>query len=621
MFLVALLLNLRPAMAGVIWKESFEGATVEERWSVEGGAWQIGTPAEFPKSPSLLGGQLAGTVLDANYSENLDASLVRESSFLVPPAEEEPRLRFLHWFEFGAHDLGRVLVQVVGTNTWDELATFSAHGSGVWSRPSLDLGKYAGSKLRLRFHLLSQLSNDNYDRWIVTSVGRGWYLDDVELETGPRPFANPEGFESEASASGWSVDHGVWQIGSPTSGPGKAFSGTNVAATVLAGPYLERVKYDSQWGWPPEIVESRLISPVFTVPPADLSPRLRFHHWFQFGADDFGQIQICTNGQDWTMLSRIQGSGGGLWSYPSMPLEQFSGVEIQIAFQFHCQVSADNYGKWTLPSPSFGWYIDDVKIVSDAINLECPTPTVVTEGDTLGCRITSPPGAGELNLALGAPAGLRLDPLLGLLTWLPSEAQGPSTNLVTIQLVDSSSNLQPLDSETLEIVVTERNEPPRFDSQRHHVLEAGKELRLKLGDLAYDPDWPAQSLSFTLGENAPQGAVVDNTMQELRWTPSPEQAQGTRLIDLVVTDDGTPPLSTNLAILFGPPSIGFRTLLDRTLEIDAGDLELGRRLILQSTEALSDSTQWTEISTNEWTGKPFRIPNGKGYEFFRLRIE
>src|SRR5437870_5570459 len=56
-----------------------------------------------------------------------------------------------------------------------------------------------------------------------------------------------EGFEG--IPSGWSIEGStnVWQIGVPTSGPGIAHSGTNVAATRLSGAY-------------PDNVDSRLVS-------------------------------------------------------------------------------------------------------------------------------------------------------------------------------------------------------------------------------------------------------------------------------------------------------------------------------------------------------------------------
>src|SRR6266536_1119169 len=64
-----------------------------------------------------------------------------------------------------------------------------------------------------------------------------------------------EGFETAQAPDDWTISSGTWEIGLPTSGPGSAHEGTNVAATVLAGEYATGV-------------DSRLVSRAFVVPPA-----------------------------------------------------------------------------------------------------------------------------------------------------------------------------------------------------------------------------------------------------------------------------------------------------------------------------------------------------------------
>jgi hypothetical protein len=92
-------------------------------------------------------------------------------------------------------------------------------------------------------------------------VSSGWYIDDVEVITGPIVFNNPEGFES--GIGDWASERGTWEVGSPTSGPGAAYNGQNCAATRLNGNYAEPV-------------DSRIISPSIVVPTASQNPRLRF---------------------------------------------------------------------------------------------------------------------------------------------------------------------------------------------------------------------------------------------------------------------------------------------------------------------------------------------------------
>jgi hypothetical protein len=110
------------------------------------------------------------------------------------------------------------------------------------------------------------------------------------LYVASRPEAAVEtGFEN--GLGNWTVENGVWEVGIPTSGPGAAYAGTNVAATVLDGNYPEVYnQYNSH----------RLVSPSFIVPDVGENPRLRFWHWLGIGAYDFGYVEIRVNGGGWT---------------------------------------------------------------------------------------------------------------------------------------------------------------------------------------------------------------------------------------------------------------------------------------------------------------------------------
>ena len=41
----------------------------------------------------------------------------------------------------------------------------------------------------------------------------------------------------ETGAVDWTIDNGVWEVGVPTAGPSACYSGSQCAATVLAGNY------------------------------------------------------------------------------------------------------------------------------------------------------------------------------------------------------------------------------------------------------------------------------------------------------------------------------------------------------------------------------------------------
>ncbi len=149
---------------------------------------------------------------------------------------------------------------------------------------------------------------------------------------------------------------------------------------------------------------------------------------------------------------------------------------------------------------------------------------------------------------LSAPPGVSLDSKTGVLTWTPTEAQGPSTNLITVKVTD---NGVPALSRTnsFSVVVNEVNKPPV-------LLEMISELRideltlLVLDNPASDPDLPANTLTWSL-VSAPEGMTINSAVGFVRWTPTEAQGPSTNLVTIKVTDDGSPPLSAieNLTII------------------------------------------------------------------------
>src|SRR5437667_42673 len=133
-----------------------------------------------------------------------------------------------------------------------------------------------------------------------------------------------EGFElleTNGLPGNWSSEGDVWEAGVPTYGPLtnqfglRAYAGTNVAATVLAGDYYD---YTGDVGgvWF-NGVRGRLVSPEFVVPSASQNPRLRWWQWFSFNAGDFGEVQIKVGTNDWVAVSdRFTGPSSGAWSSP-----------------------------------------------------------------------------------------------------------------------------------------------------------------------------------------------------------------------------------------------------------------------------------------------------------------
>ncbi|MBG0858682.1 MAG: choice-of-anchor J domain-containing protein, partial [Bacteroidales bacterium] len=274
------------------------------------------------------GSKCAATVLAGNYPANANTRLIRHTSFTIPSADQNPRLRFWHWYYIFSGDQGIVQIKV-GSGDWQTISEIYNHSSsGVWSYPSIDLKAYAGLTVQLAFYFTS--NSDGY-------IGSGWYIDDIAIITGPIIFNNPETWE--LGLGDWYADRGTWEVGTPTSGPGNAYNGTKCAATVLNGNYSANIS-------------SRLISPSFTIPSADQNPALRFWHWYSIYSGDAGTVQIKTADSEWqTILGPLSNTSGGVWSPVYIDLSLYANKKAQIAFYFTSNSDGNN---------SSGWYVDEI---------------------------------------------------------------------------------------------------------------------------------------------------------------------------------------------------------------------------------------------------------------------
>ena len=122
----------------------------------------------------------------------------------------------------------------------------------------------------------------------------------------------------------------------------------------------------------------------------------------------------------------------------------------------------------------------------------------------------------------------------GVITWTPTEAQGPSTNRLTTVVSDGSLSA----TNSFTVTVTEVNTAPALTAQSDRTIAPLHTLAVS--NAAADSDVPANALSYQL-INAPAGAVIDAS-GVITWTPTEAQASSTYTITTVVTDNGVPPL-------------------------------------------------------------------------------
>ena len=145
-------------------------------WYVNSGTWQVGVPTSGPDS-SYAGQNCAATILGGNYYEWVGSRLI-SPLFVIPSADENPRLRFRHWFSFRELDYGEVQIRSVNSNEWSVLSDghYSQTSSGIWAYPYLDISAYADSLVQIGFYFYSTREGKAPD------VSSGWYIDDVTIE-------------------------------------------------------------------------------------------------------------------------------------------------------------------------------------------------------------------------------------------------------------------------------------------------------------------------------------------------------------------------------------------------------------------------------------------------------
>ncbi|MBN8249120.1 MAG: choice-of-anchor J domain-containing protein, partial [Verrucomicrobia bacterium] len=275
LMLLSMLVSTGRSYAAVLWQEGFE--SVPGDWTTEGtpNVWEIGEPTAANGPRPRSGKAVAGTTLGSNTYVTGAADLI-SPEFVVPLANERPRLRYWDWHETTrTYHYGRLYIRVNG-GSWVNLGQQADGDFGrKWSQRIVDLRAYGGQTVQIAFGFSARTD--------VNAAGAGWYIDDVSIETGPMQFNNPESFEN--GFGDWSVNSAIWEIGEPTAANGpQPRSGKAVAGTTLGSNSYVTGGAD-------------LISPEFVVPLANERPRLRYWDWHETTRTyHYGRLYIRVNG-------------------------------------------------------------------------------------------------------------------------------------------------------------------------------------------------------------------------------------------------------------------------------------------------------------------------------------
>jgi len=135
------------------------------------------------------------------------------------------------------------------------------------------------------------------------------------------------------------------------------------------------------------------------------------------------------------------------------------------------------------------------------------------------------------SLGPGAPVGASIDAATGFFSFVPNELQGGQSFTIEVRVSDGNGGS---DSKTFKIDVLETNSAPIIEAIPTQLVSQGDLVTFLVS--ASDPDVPAQSFVFSLGDDAPAGATIDPDTGLVTWQTAEDQESGETVFTIIVTD-------------------------------------------------------------------------------------
>jgi len=152
-------------------------------------------------------------------------------------------------------------------------------------------------------------------------------------------------------------------------------------------------------------------------------------------------------------------------------------------------------------------------------NIRWSLPLNGTDGDLPAQTLTY--------TVIAGPEGVEVS-ATGEVSWTPNEAQGPSTNSVTVSLSDGIASVE----RTFTVIVTEVNDTPTLAELSPQTIPENAPWSLTLSGA--DVDLPPQILTYSL-VTGPDGLTVSGT-GEVSWTPSEVQGPTNSSVTVRLSD-------------------------------------------------------------------------------------
>ena len=157
------------------------------------------------------------------------------------------------------------------------------------------------------------------------------------------------------------------------------------------------------------------------------------------------------------------------------------------------------------------------------------------------------PGRGRPEFTLIEPInpGSRIDKASGKFSWAPTSDQMAGKYAFKFEVKHPSIAGGRL-TDTFNVALREPNTAPKVAQKAVPPVYIGRKWTFK--PEATDAESASDRLTWKLGENPPTGLEIDSTTGELTWTPGDDVEISKVKVNVVATDDGSPPLSITLPL-------------------------------------------------------------------------
>ena len=207
----------------------------------------------------------------------------------------------------------------------------------------------------------------------------------------------------------------------------------------------------------------------------------------------------------------------------------------------------------------------------------------------------------------------------GVISWTPSEAQGPSTNTIITKVSDGSLSA----TNSFSVIVTEANSAPVLAIISDRIVHAGS--LLVVPNSVTDGDSPVNQINFTLGAISPATATINPTNGTVFWLTTDANANTTNTFMVAVADDGVPSLGDSKSFIVrvvARPHIETIMITNEIATVTWTSIA-GQSYWLQKTPSLN-TPAWvdtsSEVLASGSTATQTNITSGAKVQFYRIRL-